>query len=91
MLLPQMSSKMPEKAALYPRLSGAQQPDDERLYSYGVTTNRFFSSYSSLKLRFEDKGRNILNVAVLYDPNYHVKILKISWTGHDHLNKSLHA
>lgn len=48
---------MPVKAALQPRLSGAQQPDDERLYSYGVTTNRFFSSYSSLKppLRTKDK------------------------------------
>lgn len=87
-LLPRMSCKMPVKAALHPRLSGAQQPDDERLYSYGVTTNRFFSSYSSLKLPFEDKGQNILNATIPYDPNYHVKTFKISWTRHDHLNKN---
>lgn len=87
-LLPRMSCKMPAKAALHPRLSGAQQPDDERLYSYGVTTNRFFSSYSSLKLPFEDKGQNILNATIPYDPNYHVKMFKISWTRHDHLNKN---
>lgn len=79
---------MPVKAALHPRLSGAQQPDDERLYSYRVTTNRFLSSYSSLKLPFEDKGQNILNAAIPYDPNYHVKMLKISWTRHDHQNKN---
>lgn len=67
-LLPWMSCKMPVKATLHPRLSGAQQPDDERLYSFGVTTNRFFSSYSSLKRRFEDKGQNILNATIPYDP-----------------------
>lgn len=86
-LLPRMSCEMPVKAALHPGLSGAQQPDDERLYSYGVTTNRFFSSYSSLKLPFEDKGQNILNAAITYDPNYHVKMFKISRTRHDRLNK----
>lgn len=79
---------MPEKAALHPRLSGAQQPDDERLYSYGVTTNRFFSSYSSLKLPFEDKGQNIFNATIPYQPNYHVQMFKISWTRHDHVNKN---
>lgn len=88
MMLLWMSYKMPVKAALHPRLSGAQQPDDERLYSYRVTTNRFFSSYSSLKLPFEDKGQNILNAAISYDPNYHVKMFKILWTGHDRLNKN---
>lgn len=86
--LARMSGKMPAKAALHPRLSGAQQPDDERLYSYRVTTNRFFSSYSSLKLRCGDKGQNILNASVLYDPNYHVKVFRISWTRHDRLNKN---
>lgn len=86
-LLPRMSCKMPGKAALHPRLSGAQQPDDERLYSYRVTTNRFFSSYSSVKLFFEDKGQNILNATITYDPNYHVKMFIISWTRHDHVNK----
>lgn len=87
-----MSCKMPVKEALHPRLSGAQQPDDERLYSYRVTTNRFFSSYSPLKLPFEDKGQNILNAAITHDPNYHVKMFKISWTRHDRLNKdNLHA
>lgn len=79
---------MPVKAALQPRLSGAQQLDDERLYSYRVTTNRLFSSYSSLKLCFKDKGQNILNVTVLYDPNYHVNISKISRTRDDHRNKN---
>lgn len=87
-LLPRMSCKMPVKAVLHPRLSGAQQPDDERLYSYRVTTNRFFSSYSALKLPFEDKGQNILNDTIPDDPNYHVKTFKISWTRHDHLNKN---
>lgn len=87
-LLPQMGCKMPEKAAFHPRLSRAQQPDDERLYSYRLTTNRFFSSYSALKLPFEDKGQNILNATMPYDPNYHVKTFKISWTRHDHLNKN---
>lgn len=87
-----MSCKMPVKEALHPRLSGAQQPDDERLYSYRVTTNRFFSSYSSLKLPFENKGQNILNAAITHDPNYHVKMFKISRTRHDHPNKdNLHA
>lgn len=80
---------MPVKAALHPGLSGAQQPDDERLYSYGVTTNRFLSSYSSLTLPSEDKGQNILNAAFPHDQNYHVKMLKISWTRHDHPNKKL--
>lgn len=87
-LLPWMSCEMPEKAALLPGLSGAQQPDDERLYSYGVTTNRFFSSYSSLKLPFEDKGQNIFNATIPYQPNYHVQMFKISWTRHDQVNKN---
>lgn len=65
---------MPVKAVLQPRLSGAQQQDDERLYLYGVTTNRLFSRNSSLKLCFKDKGQKILNVTILYDPNYHGKI-----------------
>lgn len=86
-LLPQMGCKMPVRAAFHPRLSRAQQPDDERLYSYGLTTNRFFSSYSALKLPFGDKGQNVLNATVPYDPNYHVKTFKISWTRHDHWNK----
>lgn len=83
-----MGCKMPLKAAFHPRLSRAQQPDDERLYSYGLTTNRFFSSYSALKLPFEDKGQNTVNATMPYDPNYHVKTFKISWARHDRLHKN---
>lgn len=43
-------------------------------------------------LPFEDKGQNIVNAAITHDPNYHVKMFKISWTRHDRLHKdNLHA
>lgn len=73
-LLPWMSSKMPAKATLHPRLSGAQKADDERIYSYKVTTNTFFSCYSSLKPPFEDKGRSVLKAAIPYEPQLSCRI-----------------